>query len=253
MNFTLTSKMSMKYFPPEKGERSIGTGKSVGIVDCSAEEVAAWVMDYCSNERMRISTEERNPARLELREKGEQGGEGSQGVRQFAYPEFTTNTHALAARVNEACFATIKKFPFLLDNREFVFRHFWKSEEGKVSIAVESIDDEVDYGVKLGRTRGFVRAFWKIEDLPVRGGAKQCRVMFVQYLDFGGFLPTWLVDKKVLKSLAIVQRAIEEFRQVGLVSRATEIEEPVEECSWVFVGISFFFTSAFTLFCICVA
>ncbi|GMH47367.1 hypothetical protein TL16_g00047 [Triparma laevis f. inornata] len=61
--------MSMKYFPSEKGERSVGTGKAVGVVDCSAEEVAAWVMDVCSNERMRISTEERNPARLELREK----------------------------------------------------------------------------------------------------------------------------------------------------------------------------------------
>ena len=42
--------MSMKYFPPEKGGRSIVTGKAVGIVDCSVEEVAAWVMDYCSNE-----------------------------------------------------------------------------------------------------------------------------------------------------------------------------------------------------------
>ena len=70
--------MSMKYFPPKKGERSVATGKAVGVVDYSAEEVAAWQMDYCSNERMRISKEEGNPARLELREKSEQG------VRQFA-------------------------------------------------------------------------------------------------------------------------------------------------------------------------
>ena len=120
---------------------------------------------------------------------------------------------SLAARVNEASYATVKKFPFFLDNREFVFRHFWKSEEGKVSIAVESIDDEVDYGVKLGRTRGFVRAFWKIEDLPVRGGAKQCQTTFVTPLDAGGFLPTWVVDKQVPGQLNIVRDAIDEFRQ----------------------------------------
>ena len=29
--------------------------------------------------------------------------------------------------------------------------------------------------------------------------------------------------------------------------RATEIEEPVEECSWVFVGISFLLSSVFTV------
>ncbi|GMH50779.1 hypothetical protein TL16_g00866 [Triparma laevis f. inornata] len=120
--------MLMKYFPPKKGERSVATGKAVGVVDCSAE-VVAWQMDYCSNERMRIHKEEGHLGRLELREK---------------------------ARVNEASYTTVKNFPFLLDNREFVFRQFWKSEEGKVSIAVESIDDEVDYGVKPGKTRGFV-------------------------------------------------------------------------------------------------
>ena len=31
--------MKMQYFPPKKGERSVGTGKAVGVVDCSAEEV----------------------------------------------------------------------------------------------------------------------------------------------------------------------------------------------------------------------
>ena len=61
--------MSIKYIKPKHGERSVATGKVTGVVDCSAEEAAAWVMDYCSNDRMRISREEGNPARLELREK----------------------------------------------------------------------------------------------------------------------------------------------------------------------------------------
>ncbi|GMH65896.1 hypothetical protein TrLO_g8811 [Triparma laevis f. longispina] len=122
--------MSMKYLPPEKGERTVATGKAVGVVDCSAEEVAAWAMDYCNNEGMRKSKEIGNPAALELREK---------------------------ARVNERTFATVKKMPFILDNREFVFRMIWKSEDGKVLVGIESVGDEVDYGGKLKKTRGLSR------------------------------------------------------------------------------------------------
>ncbi|GMH77977.1 hypothetical protein TL16_g07607 [Triparma laevis f. inornata] len=166
--------MSMKYFPPKKGERSIATGKAVGVVDCSAEKVAAWAYDYCNNERMQVSNEEGNPARIELRAKG-----------------------------------------------EFVFRQFWKSEEGKVVIAIESIDDEIDYGVRLRKTRGFVRAFWQVEDLPVRGGAKQCRATFVQQIDAGGSIPTWVVNKKVPQALSGVQGAIDEFRQDEKVDAAS--------------------------------
>ena len=187
----------MKYFPPEKGERSIGTGKAVCVVDGSAEEVAAWVMDYCNNERMRVSKEERNPARLELREK---------------------------ARVNENTMATVKKFPFFLDNREFVFRQFWKSEEGKVLIAAESVDDEIDYGVKLKKTKALTRGFWQIEDLPERGGVKRCNVTHVLHVDAGGSIPTWVVDKKILNALSAAQSAIDDFRQDEKVD-AAELRE----------------------------
>ncbi|GMH51547.1 hypothetical protein TL16_g01035 [Triparma laevis f. inornata] len=43
--------MWMKFFPHKKGERSVATGKGVGIVDGSAEEVAAWAMDRLHEER----------------------------------------------------------------------------------------------------------------------------------------------------------------------------------------------------------
>ena len=65
----------------------------------------------------------------------------------------------------------------------------------------------------LRTTRAFVRGIWQIEDLPVRGGAKQCRATFVQVLDAGGVIPTWLVDKYAPRSLKVVQEAIDEFRQ----------------------------------------
>jgi len=92
-------KMWMKYFPPKKGERSVGTGRAVGVIDCSAEEFAAWQINFCSNERIRISNEEGNPARLVLRKE---------------------------SRLNEVTVATVKKFPFMLDNREFVTKQIWR-------------------------------------------------------------------------------------------------------------------------------
>ena len=140
--------MWMKYIPPRNGERSIATGKAVGVVDSSAEEVAAWLMDYCNNERMRISREEGNFARVMLREK---------------------------ARVNEVTVATVKKMPIYLTNREFVTRMMWKSEEGKVWIAIESVDDVVDYGYKPWITRGFTRALYEIENIVDQGEVKQVR------------------------------------------------------------------------------
>ncbi|GMH79606.1 hypothetical protein TrST_g7877 [Triparma strigata] len=122
-------KMAIKYFPPKKGERSVLTGKAVGVVDSSAEEVAAWVMDYCSNGRMRVSREEDNSPRLELREK---------------------------RRENEATFVTVKPLTVLLDKREFVFRMIWRSEGGKMTVAVEvKFDRSEDFDVRrraeLGR------------------------------------------------------------------------------------------------------
>jgi hypothetical protein len=153
---------------------------------------------------MRISREEGNPARLELREK---------------------------RRENERTFATVKKMPFLLNNREFVYRMIWKSEEGKAVVAFEPVDNEVDYGAALRTMRGSTRGFWLMENLPLRGGAKQCRVTFVTQLDAGGVIPTWLVDKKLPRSLKVVQEAIDEFRQDGRIDAAVreELSELMEE------------------------
>ncbi|GMH92398.1 hypothetical protein TL16_g12337 [Triparma laevis f. inornata] len=116
--------MSMKYIKSSGGfgTRTIAMARGKCVIDCSAEEMAAWVMDVCSNNSMRMSREEGHPARIRLR-----GGNFD--------------------RVNEATLATIKRMPLTFDNREFVYRHIWKSEEGKVIIAFESVEEDlvVDY------------------------------------------------------------------------------------------------------------
>ncbi|GMH47290.1 hypothetical protein TL16_g00027 [Triparma laevis f. inornata] len=200
--------MKIRYLKPNKEERSIATGMGIGVVDCSAEEMAAWMMDYCSNERMRISKEEGNPARLELRNK---------------------------ARLNEATFASVKKMPIFLNNRELVYRMIWKSEEGKVLVAIESVDDDVDYGTTLRKVRGLTRCLCQIENLPDIYEVKQCRVTLVQQVDAGRSIPAWVVAKKVPVALNSVQWAIDEFRQdekvdaAKLKERATSIREEMRD------------------------
>ena len=65
----------------------------MGIIDCSAEEVAAYLFDYCSRQRMHKSQEKKDPARLVVEDN---------------------------AALNEAIFATVKSMPLLLKDREFV-------------------------------------------------------------------------------------------------------------------------------------
>ena len=99
--------------------------------------------------------------------------------------------------------------------------------------------------MKLNKTRGFARGLWLLEDIPVSGEAKQCQVTLVQQLDAGGFVPTWLVDK-MPQALLAVQSVIDEFREEGVQSRATEVEEPVEECSCLGLSVSLLLHLDFT-------
>ncbi|GMH51905.1 hypothetical protein TrST_g8216 [Triparma strigata] len=239
-----------KYAPTKKV-----AGKAVGIVDSSAEEVASWVMHACSNERMRKSREEGNPARLMLTEKD-------------GYPP----------KDNEITFATVKWTPFFL--REFVVRTIWRSDKGKTSIAIESIDDNINvddaYGRKLRKTRASTRAFWEFENLPLKEGEgeeegenqEQCKVTLVQSVDAGGSIPAWVTNRMMPLVLSAVQGAINKFRLVrknralrGTMNghqedleseeRAMKVEEPVRECSRIFVGISFLLTSTNSVLCVC--
>ncbi|GMH67874.1 hypothetical protein TrVE_jg6776 [Triparma verrucosa] len=52
-------------------------------------------------------------------------------------------------------------------------------------------------------------------------------------------------------SLKAQRRRIELSESGQIVERATELEEPVEECSWVFVGVSFLLTAVYSALNIC--
>jgi hypothetical protein len=174
----------------KKASRSIAIGKAEAEIDTSAEELVAWLWDYCSNERMRISNEQRQPARLVI-----------------SRPCFV-----------EQEIATVKHMPLLFQNREFVFRLiFSRDDKSKILLAQESVptSENVDYGRKLRVTRGQLKSLFSVKSLSPRS----CEVAFAQFLDAGGNFPAWLMNKKVPQSLKQIVQAREEF------ARDDEIDE----------------------------
>jgi hypothetical protein len=128
--------MYIKYTPPAKGQRSVALGKAETIVDCSAKFTIAWMFSACSRERMMINAEERNPARLVANK---------------------NSPHDIIA-------ASIKRMPFPLRDREFVVRQICATDEknaGVLLLAVESVVDEIDYGMSTKVARGSVRAIFR--------------------------------------------------------------------------------------------
>ena len=189
--------MSMTYFPPQKGERSVATGRAEGVMDCSAEKAAAYFFDYCSRQRMRKSQEKMDPARLVV--------EGN-------------------AALNEATVATVKVMPFLLKDREFVVKMIWKADEAGITVAFESVDLDVDYGVSLRTFRGFTRALYRIENLQGRGQVMQCRCTIYLKVDAGGVIPTSLMNRRLPQALGVLQQAIDEFRQDDKIDEVNRAE-----------------------------
>jgi hypothetical protein len=177
-------KMSMLYEPPKKREglgRSVALGVAEAVVDGSARRVSAWYFEYCGRERKRISAEKRDLARIVVQRRSH----------------------------HDATFATVKRFPFPLSKREFVFRVVTtRNEGGSYLVASSSTDRDfvVDYGATFKAIRGSTTALLKIEPL----GPNSCKCVFFQILDGGGFLPVFVVNRKVSSQL----RSLSDLRNV---------------------------------------
>jgi hypothetical protein len=189
-------KMEIKYSQQMKGERSIALGRAYGKADCTAEEAAAWYFEYCGRERNTLGFQAGDLARLEVRK----------GVQ----------------RRNEKLIASVKKFPLLLNNREFVFRNLWKKNENdSISVGSWPSNDEIDYG---GEIKNVVRAEGRglliATNISKEGGIAQCKLHFKQHLDAGGFIPLKLVEKKIPKQLQILHEIQETFKQDEEVDKA---------------------------------
>ncbi|GMI44875.1 hypothetical protein TrCOL_g12708 [Triparma columacea] len=187
--------MEIKYKQQEKGQRSIAVGKASGVADCTAEEAAAWFFEYCSRERTTKGLASGELARLEIREGTE--------------------------RTNEKKFATVKKFPFPITNREFVQRLIWKRHNTDcVTVAVWSIDKKVDYGGVGNLVRGTTKAIFTITNTQEINGFPQCKIELMQHVDTGGYLPAKLMEKQTPKVLRVLKSAMQSFEKDEEVDKA---------------------------------
>ena len=199
--------MWCKHTPAKKGERSIALGKAtagessvqsvdlfllppsphlfthdVAGLDCSAHHALAYFFAAVSRERMRISSEQGDPARLVQRRTGS----------------------------NDFVWATIKKMPFSLRNREFVARQVAATDtNGDFLVVAVPTDEVIDYRMKTTTVRGVSRLIMRL----VPEGHDRCKVTYHIHLDAGGRIPTFVVNSKLPLALGAVDVLLEEFQR----------------------------------------
>jgi len=177
-------KIMGRYTPPKRGEEHYALGKVTGLVDCSALEAVAWTFNCCSRDRMRISREARDPARLEK--------------------EIT---------LHDKLVATIRRTPFPLQDREVVLRYLCASDaSGGFVVVCQSVDDKVDYGGTYGAVRAISEAVMRFT--PVEGlEGEQCKVSSHQRFRTGGNVPVWAMTKIATRTLLVVNTMRAEFQR----------------------------------------
>jgi len=100
--------------------------------------------------------------------------------------------------------------PFPLNNREFVTRTLCAADaNGSLLIIYAPVNDVIDYGMSTRAVRGVSRALVRIT--PSR--ESQCKVTYIQYLDAGGAVPTWVVELKIPLALSAVIELRDEFQR----------------------------------------
>jgi len=154
----------------------------VAVLDCSARDALASWWSVASRNNMRISSELGNPALLVQRR---------------------TDS-------NDLVWATIKKMPFPLHNREFVGRQVCAADtNGDFLVTAVPTDEVIDYGVKTNTVRGVGRSITRLAP----EGYEQCKVTYHMYLDANGRIPTFVMNSKIPLALGAVDDLRDAFQR----------------------------------------
>ena len=168
------------------------TGKAVADIDASAEEVTAWLFDYCSRERMRINKEQsKNSPRIIVR----------------------------SNEVNTAVVATVKRFPFPLSNRDFVLHVSWhKLDEDNFVICSDSVDNDtaVDFGMVNRNIRAQSTIFYSLKKIRQGTG---CTLEYYQVVDSGGLIPVVALNMLIPRLLHLVTHLRDAFQRDDAVDK----------------------------------
>ena len=171
------------------GPYSIEVGEAEGIVDCSAEEAAAWFYCHSLKEGVVKGKNESNLAHFELFNGG--------GNRT----------------ANEKTFCTVKRLPLMLSSRKFITKHAWRVDGRNDSATVlcwpaTDYDTKSVTGDEVSRAvTGAVRCSFIAKNIESRG-VKQCRVTYRQCLDARGHFPTSVANKSLASRLLLVMKGV---------------------------------------------
>jgi len=205
--------MWYKHTPAKRGERSIVLGKATAgessiqsadlfllsspvcshmyaaVIDCSAHDALAFFFAVGGREHLRTSSEQGNPARLVQKRTGS----------------------------NDMVWATIKKLPSPLHNREFVNRLVCCLDvNGELLLISVPVDDVIDYGVKTNTVRGVSRALMRL----IPAGDSRCKLTYYMHVDAGGRIPAFVMDSKIPLTLGAVGDLREKFQRDNEIDKA---------------------------------
>ena len=192
-----------------EGARHLTTGRSIGVVDATPAEITAFLFDFNSNERLRISHEDGNLARL-----------------VFDEPH-------LVSPENEKICATIYTTPPPFLPREFIWRLIWQYDLSTSRFLVSEESDnvtlpQVDYGQRIICVRGILTGTQIIvEALPAienpsdpLASIPQSRMTYYVMVDVGGNIPIYAVNAMLPSNLACTLEVQNEFDRSEEVDRA---------------------------------
>ncbi|GMI19234.1 hypothetical protein TeGR_g13668, partial [Tetraparma gracilis] len=177
--------LAMQHTKPVGREASIALGMAKATLDCSATEALVYQFAAFGREKMRISREEGNRARVIFKEHTKHDIE----------------------------WALVVKFPFPLTNREFLHRCLcFEDMTGDLIFVFEALPDstKVDYGANLKVVRAKSTGVLRFK--PTNDDA-QCEVTLVQHLDAAGFVPKRVVVAMIPQALSGVGEMRELFQR----------------------------------------
>jgi len=191
------SSVFVKLSKKHNREESNAWGKATTTIDTSAENVLAWIWDYCSNERLNATKKlQKNPREV---------------IKHIA--------------PNQNVISSIKSLPWPLRARQFVSENTWTKQDDDTYVyawrppITHKFDDNRLVDIGNHKVNNLVRAESKGFCTFTNVGIQKCELTWVQHLNLNGNIPAKLMDKQIPRSLGVVFHLRETF------SRDEEIDQ----------------------------
>jgi len=180
-------KLSKKH---NKGE-SNSWGKATTTIDTTAENVLAWIWDYCSNERLdTVKKLHKNPREV--------------------IKHITPNHNVLSS---------IKALPWPMRARQFVSENTWTKQDDDMYVfafrppTTDKFDDNRLVDVGNHKANKLIRAESKGFCTLTNVGNQKCEFTWVQHINMNGNIPAKVMDRQIPRSLNVIFQVRETFNR----------------------------------------